>query len=216
LKQILVFSFLHFIFDMLTTIFRQKKKHTTDTERTIAAGFKHSTSVGALVMSKRTSYDDLETIMQSGSPRALTPNHHNRNKSDPKTAANVQQSTQPLAFSDPRPGMFPADDSSSSSESDVTTTAAHIHVDPKELKMIEQPHKKKKKGLFHRRHGSSNSDEPDSNPESSATEQRNDQVHKKKVSAVGMVKSLGTGNLYQRKFQIAASYLADPELSSLS
>jgi hypothetical protein len=182
---------------MLTTIFRQKKKHTTDTERTIAAGFKHSTSVGALVMSKRTSYDDLETIMQSGSPRALTPNHHNRNKSDPKTAANVQQSTQPLAFSDPRPGMFPADDSSSSSESDVTTTAAHIHVDPKELKMIEQPHKKKKKGLFHRRHGSSNSDEPDSNPESSATEQRNDQAHKKKVSAVGMVKSLGTGNLYQ-------------------
>lgn len=200
---------------MLTTIFRQKRQHTTDTERTIAAGFKHSTSVGALVMSKRTSYDDLET-MQSGSPRALTPNHHNRNKSDPKSTASVQQSTQPLAFSDPRPSMFHADEVSESSESDVTNSTMRIQIDPREMKNLGQPHKKKKKGLFHRRHGSSNSDEAESNPESSVTEQRPDQSHKKKSNTIGMVKSLGTNNLYQRKSLIAVSNLADPELSSLS
>ncbi len=171
---------------MLTTIFKSKKKPVapTDTERYIAAGFKHSTSVGALVMSKRTSYDDLDTLLQSGSPRALTPNHHSRNKSDPKSATNVQ-SNQPLAFSDPRPA-FHADDFSSSSDSDVTHSVSHIHVDPKEIKFIE-PTKKKKRGLFHRRHGSSNSDESEPNPESlSAPDQRSE--HKKKANATGLVK----------------------------
>lgn len=188
---------------MLTTIFRQKKKPTTGTERYLEAGFRHSTSVGALVMSKRTSYDDLETIMQSGSPRALTPNHHNRNKSDPKSTTNVQPTTQPLAFSDPRPGTFHLDESSSTSDSDVTNNAVHIQIDPKEMKIIEQPHKKKKKGLFHRRHGSANSDEPESNPETSMAEQRPEASHKKKNSTTGIVKSLGTSNLYQCKSQIA-------------
>ena len=183
---------------MLTTILKLNKKAvvTNDTKPNTTAGFKHSTSVGALVMSKRTSYDDLETLMQSGSPRALTPNHHSRNKSDPKSATSAQ-SNQPLALSDPRPALQ-VDEYSSSSDLDEAHSVSHIHVDPKEIKFTEQPIKKKKRGLFHRRHGSSNSDEAEQNSESlSALDQRSD--HKKKANAPGFVKSAGTSNLYQCK-----------------